>query len=217
MTFKDPLKELRESMKAMQMAFKDPLKELRDSMKAMQMAYNDPLKELRESMKVTQMAFNNPLKELHESMKAMQMAFKDPLKELRESMKAMQMDLQDPFRELRESLNIYNDIFKRSIPANSFEQAYKEVYAKFIIEQSDSDIEEAFSQTVNQIKSGIASSKSPLSIEFYLNFLIALILFLYSMHLSQGSEKKILDEITLTQEVIVQNIQDAVAMRSDAT
>ncbi|KAB7660569.1 SH3 domain-containing protein [Plesiomonas shigelloides] len=93
----DPMKDLRESMKALQMH--DPMKEIRESMKALQM--HDPMKEIRESMKALQM--HDPMKDLRESMKALQMH--DPMNEIRESMKALQMH--DPMKEIRESMKAF--------------------------------------------------------------------------------------------------------------
>ena len=96
--FIDPMKEFRESLKAMQL--QDPIKEFRESLKVMQL--QDPIKEFRESLKVMQL--QDPIKEFRESLKAMQL--QDPMKEFRESLKVMQ--LQDPMRRIRESLEIFN-------------------------------------------------------------------------------------------------------------
>jgi hypothetical protein len=70
--FQDPMKEVRESMRALTTA--DPMKEVRESMRALTMA--DPMKEVRESMRALTMA--DPMKEVRESMRALTMA--DPRK-----------------------------------------------------------------------------------------------------------------------------------------
>jgi len=76
MQTKDPyLKEIQESLKAMQMHV--PLKEIQESLKAMQM--HDPLKGMRESLKMMQM--HDPLKGMRESLKAVS-SFGEFVKEL---------------------------------------------------------------------------------------------------------------------------------------
>jgi hypothetical protein len=199
---------LRDRMKSLQ--FEDPFKELRDRMKSLQ--FEDPFKELRDRMKSLQ--FEDPFKELQDRMKSLQ--FEGPFKELRDRMKSLQFE--NPFKEIRKTLsryhdltNVYRNIFSYSVPANSFEEAYQEVFSKFVTEQQHSggDAAEAAIHVAEEINYQAKTFQpSKLSLEFYLNFIIAFIFFLYSMHLSKQSELKITELIRATQSIIIERLNE---------
>jgi hypothetical protein len=229
--FVDPLRKLRMSMRALQLA--DPLKGLRESMRALQLA--DPLKNLRDSIKFLQIS--DPLRGLRESMKALQYA--DPLRELRASVKSFQMA--DPLKELRESINllrhsfqfneirtqllnlnrsidVYRNVFKDSIPATNFEQAYQEVISKVIIAKNDIDVDETLSVVADEIdQDSRIVPNSFLSIEFYINLIIAFIFLLYSMHLSAESENRLAEQMMNAQTVIIEKLEEILTTQNTHT
>ncbi|WP_319523279.1 SH3 domain-containing protein [uncultured Desulfosarcina sp.] len=228
----DPLKGLRESMGALQMV--DPMRGLRDSIKAMQLT--DPLKDFRVSMKALQI--NDPLKGLRESMGALKLV--DPfIKDIRTSIKLIQSS--NPLSGLRESINslqhsfqlgeirtqlvnlnrtidVYRNIFKDSIPATNFEQAYQEVVSKVILAKNDYDLDEAVSIVANEIEADFNSvPNSLLSIEFYINLLISFIFFIYSMHLSAKFEDRLSNQLMNFQTVIIEKLEEVLSAQDTNT
>lgn len=227
----DPLKDLRDSIKFLQIS--DPLRGLRESMKALQ--YADPLRELRVSINTLKMI--DPLKGLRESIKAVQ--FADPFKDIRASVKSFQMA--DPLKELRESINllrhsfqfneirtqllnlnrsidVYRNVFKDSIPATNFEQAYQEIISKVIIAKNDIDIDEALSVVADEIdQDSRIVPNSFLSIEFYINLIISFIFLLYSMHLSAESENRLAEQMMNAQTVIIEKLEEVLTTQNTHT
>lgn len=192
----DPIRELRERMKAFQ--FHDPLKEFRESIRVLQMQFHDPLRELCEQMKAFQ--FHDPLKEFREIIRTTQIQFHDPLKELREQIKAHQD---------YDHLNIYRNIFRNSIPANTFEEAYQQVLSRFLVEKDI--VEGSTDQAAINVIDGIDKEArripaTRLSLEFYINLLIATIFFIYSQQFSQESEHRLTAKIIETRQIITEQL-----------
>ena len=174
---------------------------------------DDPFKEIRESIKTLQLT--DPFKEIRESMKTLQtLQFNDVFKEIRESMKTLQLtdsfrDTRESFSKMHSSLNIHKNIFQNSIPVNYFENAYQEVILNVIIAKNDRELDESVSIFADEIKESEKNApKSYLSAEFYTNLIVAFIFFIYSIHLSQESEDRILKKIYNVQQAVTEKLEE---------
>ncbi|MCK5062197.1 SH3 domain-containing protein [Candidatus Parcubacteria bacterium] len=219
---KDPLKNLRKSMKTL---YINPLEDLRKSIKTL---YVNPLINLRKSMKAL---YINPLEDLRKSIKVL---YVDPLEDLRKSMKALYINpledlrksiktlyIENPLNEFRKTIlkygqitDAYKSIFTNSIPANNFEEAYREVLSSFIAAKGtgERDTTEAAFQVAKEINFETKTfSPSRLSVEFYITLLISLIFFLYSLTLSEQSELRLSELIIETQTNIIERLNDITA------
>ncbi|WP_321370061.1 SH3 domain-containing protein [uncultured Desulfuromusa sp.] len=191
----NPLEDIRKNLFTFEMP--DPLSGMREQIKAMQAAMN-PFKEMQKNILATQ-------KELAASM---QLLTADPFKEVREQIKALRLN--DPLEGIRESLKsfnyypeLYKDLINNSIPANTFEDAYREVLSKYA-ESEIAQHEEPASHLLDDLQSNVTSApKSVLSLEFYLNFLIALMFFAYSQNMSAETEKRITEQIESVHQTLL--------------
>jgi len=199
----EPLKEIQDRMRTL---YVDPLKEIQDRMRTL---YVDPLKEIQDRMRTL---YVDPLKEIQDRMRTL---YGDPLAEIQDRMKTL---YGVPLREMRKTIseyknitNVYKNIFSHSIPANTFEEAYQEVFSNFIAAQSKSagNATEAATHVVEGIQYQANKFQlSKLSIEFYLNFIIALIFFVYSLNLSEQSEYRITESINSVQNIIIERLNE---------
>jgi hypothetical protein len=208
LVIQDPLKEFRKSMESL--VIQDSLKEVRKSIESL--VVQDPLKEFRKS--IESLVIQDPLKEFRKSMESL--IIQDPLKGFRKSMESL--IVQDPLKGFRNTIlkykqitDAYKNVFTKSIPANTLEEAYQEVLSNFMAAQSSGkyDTTGAAIRVVEEIKYATKTfPPSRLSLEFYLNLLISLVFFLYSMTLSEQSELRISELINETQTNIIQRLND---------
>ncbi len=169
----------------------------------------DPFKEIRNRMRTL---YVDPLNEIKNRMRTL---YVDPLKEIQDRMRTLYVDPLNDVRKLilkyQRITNVYKNIFTHSIPSNTFEEAYQEVFSNFIAAQSQSagDATEAAICIVEGIHCQAKKFQpSKLSIEFYLNVIIALILFLYSLHLTEQSELRITESINTVQKIIIERLNE---------
>ena len=190
--------------------------ELYKSMESMRIIIKDPLEDFRKRMESMRIIIKDPLEDFRKRMESMRIIIKDPLEDFRKRMESMRIIIKDPLEDFRKSLNIYRDVFQKSIPANNFEEAYTEVISRVVISRTDDDISEALLKTADEVELEIKSTiKNLLSIEFYLNFLIAFLFFVYSMQYSHESEKRIINKINAVQEVIIEKLEEVNIKKAD--
>lgn len=146
MRFHDPMKEIREAMKAIQLH--DSMKEAHEAMKALQL--HDSMKEYREVMKAIQL--HDPMKEAREAMKALQLQY--PMKEYLKAMKAIQ--LHDPMKEAREAM--------KALQLQGSMKEYLEAMKAIQIQSSTWEVNDAFkSLGLEGILKTISSQEWPLA------------------------------------------------------
>ena len=219
---RDPLTRFQATVQSFR--FANQLESFRATIEEMQA--NDPLKEIRKTIEI--LKTNNALRGIEETVEMIQAH--DPLKDIRSTLKAFQptvpfedirklteiINVNNSIEELRKTIrkyhqitNLYKDIFSESTPATTFEKAYQEVLLRFASAQfSDGcDHSEAAVIVANEISNQVTTSQpSKLSIEFYLNLIVAFIFLLYSINLSQQSEKRVLQSMTSAQTTIIERI-----------
>lgn len=198
----EPIENLRRNMRAL---YIEPLEDLRQTVKTL---YLEPLEDIRKSM---QALYTKPIEDLRKSIQTLCI---EPFEELRKSLKAI--NIENPIGALRNTLLKYHQItdsykivFSSSQPANTFEEAFQTVLAAFLSAQTSGtgDAVESAVQVVEQINHKAKTFPlSKLSLEFYLNVIISLIFFLYSMYLSEQSEIRITESLHKTEAIVVERL-----------
>lgn len=129
-------------------------------------------------------------------------------------------NFQRNLRKIQATSDTYKNVFITGVPANTFEEAFNEITAHYfeavsLNEENPEDVVakvvEDFSEDANKF------ALSKLSLEFYLNLLIALMFFVYSQSLSQESETRISNQLSITQELIVERLDNLIEIQNDET
>ena len=125
----DPLKEIRRTLKVIEMA--DPFKELREAIRLIQL--RNPVREVQQAVAAIQQ-LPDPLLGLREHVRTFQSI--DPLRPVREAIQEMQAlarapAIQDAIRAMHSSTTAYRQLLQGIIPANFFEESFREAVARF--------------------------------------------------------------------------------------
>jgi len=220
----DPFKEYQKHIKALHAS--NPMKEYQKYFKTIRTS--NPFKEHQKQIKA--LHTSNPMKEYQKYFKTIQA--RDPFKEYQKQIKALyasnpikdsqeflkKFQTSSYFKEIRKTLtkyheitDIYKNVFSQNLPVNTFEEAYQEVISSLYNAQSlgDMEVTEAAINVTEELNSQIIESKpSKLSLEFYLNFFVAFMFFIYSLNLAEQSEVRIIESINTAQTNIIERIDD---------
>ena len=172
--FTSPIEQLRHSMQPL--IVHDPLKQFREVVNAVKP--QTMFQELSESVRTIQ--FTSPMEELQKTIDKLQI--KSPMQELAERIKTIQTpktpfeqleeiikdtDIRNSIRALFDSVRpsysiseIYDSIFVDSTALGSFEEAYKDIFTRFIIAESETgDREKAAQETANSVKATVVQHR----------------------------------------------------------
>ena len=199
----DPLKEIRQTLKVMEMA--DPFKQLREAIQLIQV--HNPLREVQRAIEAIRQ-LPDPLHNLRESINIIQTL--DPLKSVRESIQQIQLLARSaPVQEAMRGIDAYRQFLQTAIPANFFEETFREAVARYAKAETEAGagVDDAAQNLVGEIEHDVQSvPKTRLSLEFWLNLLIAISILIYSMKLSELSEDRLSRQIHAMQQVILKQI-----------
>ena len=174
----DPFRELRETLKMLQ-AY-DPFRDLREMLQ--QFKEKDPFTELKRTLEI----FRNldPFKDVREHLQKIQAI--DPFKNIRGFLEVIQKN-QELFRELSQHL-----------PSETvLEESLRSLVVKYVeTEPKALDREEILANVISKVEDDAKKApKTLLSLEFFLNLLITIIVVIYSQKMSNKTEAKLMSEL----------------------
>lgn len=229
--FQDPFRDIR---KALAM-YQDPFAQFRKNIEALNS--QNPLDEFRKNINsaLSNQPFIEFQKNLHTLLKT------DPLADIRKNINkiifqtdftAIQAQIgalvnNDSFKYFQINLkkilatsDTYKNIFLTGVPANTFEEAFNEITTSYF-EAVSLDGEKQEDVVVKVVENFSEKAKkfglSKLSLEFYLNLLIALMFFVYSQQLSQETETRISNQLSDAQELIIERLDNLIENKNDET
>jgi hypothetical protein len=212
----DPMRDIRKALDAMRI--RDPLAERRLAWK--QPRPHDPLTEHRKAMEALRL--HDPMTEHRKAMEALRLH--DPLAETRKLLESLKyidplQHTRELFQALQTSTDLYRSLHNRGVAASSMAATMVnlDTYADVEVDTATTqDVLKAISRTLRAIRTAVSMRLlDRLGVEFYLNLIITLLLFLYQLQLSDESEKRIVGEITATREQIIRKFEDTTAEQVD--
>jgi len=199
---KRALEEVNSTARAIQAL--DPFREIRETLRMLH-SY-DPFCDLREAIRQFKEA--DPFAELRRTLDTFH-SF-DFLKDVREHLKNIQSidpfrDVRGFFEDLRRNQELFSELMRHVPSETSMEESLRALISKYVqIEQEGLNQDEILTSVINKVEDEAKKApKTLLSLEFFVNLLITILVVIYSQKMSARTEAKLMSELASLRDLLI--------------